>query len=127
MAQANPSGGGGLARFSMRFIAMIVGLVGVALALVILLLYTVFSVLGTVAGIPNDSVHFLWGVLLILLGVVGSLLAPILPIVAAVCLIVAGVGFFFVVGWWALIASPVLLIAGLLTFSNKRVNLPATD
>lgn len=124
MSQANQPRGG-VARFSMRAIAMIIGLVGAALALAILLLYTVFTVLATVAGIPNDTVHFFWGLFIILLGAVGAFMAPVWPVVAAICLIVAGIAFFFIVGWWALIASPFFLVAGLMTFSNQRVDLPA--
>ncbi|HEX8035436.1 MAG TPA: hypothetical protein VF510_16385, partial [Ktedonobacterales bacterium] len=115
---------GGLARFSLRAIATIIGLVGAVLALVVVLLYNVFNALGKVAGVTNDTAHFFWGLFIVLFAAVGAFLAPILPILAAIMLLVAGIALFFVVGWWALIASPLFIIAALLTFSNKRVNVP---
>ena len=117
----------GVARFSLRAIAMIVGLIGAVLVLIINILYNLLNLLGSIAGISNDSGHFVLGLFIALLGAVGAFLAPILPVVAAIILLVAGVAFFFAVGWWALIASPFLIVAGLMTFSNKRVNLPGVD
>jgi hypothetical protein len=124
MAQTN-EGRGGLARLSVRTIALIVGFIGSALALIVNLLYGLFHILGAIAGVPNDSAHFLWGLLIVLMGVAGSLMAPIFPIPAGLLLAVAGIAFFFVVGWWALIVSPFLLVAAALTLSNRRVDIPA--
>ncbi len=121
MAQADR---GGVARFTFRTAALVVGLVGTVLALIVVLLYTIFHVFGQVAGISNDTTHFWWGLVVVLLALSGSLLAPILPIVAAAMLAVAGIALFFIVGWWALIVSPFLLVAALMTFSNRRVNIP---
>lgn len=123
MAQADQRRGG-VARFSLRAIATIIGLAGAVVALVVDLLYTVANVLGKVAGVTNDTNHFFYGLFVVLFGAVGAFLAPILPIVAAIMLLAAGVAFFFVVGWWAFIASPFFVVAALLTFSNKRVNVP---
>ncbi len=116
---------GALARFSLRTIALIVGLVGSVLALIVNLLYGFFHVLGRVAGIANDSSHFFLGLLVVLIGVFGSLMAPVLPVLAEIALAVAGIAFFFVVGWWALFVSPFFLVAALLTISNRRANLPS--
>jgi hypothetical protein len=117
-------GRGNLARFSLRTIALIVGLIGTIIALIIALLYSVFHLLGRVAGVTDDSGHFLLGLLVVLMGVSGSFLAPILPLVAAALLAIAGIAFFFAVGWWALLASPFLLVAAGMTLSNRRVNVP---
>ncbi len=123
MPEAN-TGRGALARVSLRTIAMIVGLIGAALALIVNVLYGLFHILAAVVGAPHDSAHFFFGLLVVLLGVAGSLMAPIFPMPAGLMLAVAGVAFFFVVGWWALIVSPFLLVAAALTLSNRRVNLP---
>jgi hypothetical protein len=125
MAQAD-QGRGGLARFTFRTIATIVGLIGSVIALVLVLLYSLFDLLGTIAGVATDDTHLFAGLFLVLIGAVGSFMAPVLPIVAAVALAIAGIGLFFTIGWWALIASPFLLVAALMTFSNKRVNVPGT-
>ncbi len=127
MAQVNPGRGGGAARFSMRVIAMIVGLIGAILALAIVLLYSVFHALAEVSGIAHDTVHFFWGLFLVLLAAVGAFLATPLPIVSAIMLFVAAVGLFFVVGWWAVVAVPFLLVAAAMTFSNKRVEVPGAE
>ena len=118
---------GGVARFTMRTIAMIVGLMGVLLALVIDVLYSLVHLLGRVAGITNDSAHFFYGLLVVLIGLGGSFLAPVMPLLAAVMLAAAGIGFFLVVGWWALFASPFLLVAAVLTFSNRPVKIPGVE
>lgn len=126
MAQA--SGGEHQAgRFALRTIALIVGLIGAVLALVVNILYSLLHVLTQVAGLTHDSAHFFYGLLVVLVGTVGAFLAPILPILAAVLLAIAGIGFFAVVGWWAFIASPFFLVAAVLTFSNRKVTIPGTE
>jgi hypothetical protein len=125
MAQANESRGG-VARFTLRTIALIIGIVGTVIAFIINILYSLAHVLGRVAGIANDPTHFWWGLLVVLLALVGSFLAPILPVVAALLLVGTGIAFFFIVGWWAVIASPFLFVAALLTFSNRKVRVPGT-
>ena len=123
MAQANESRGG-VARFTFRTIALIIGIVGTVIAFIINILYSLAHVLGHVAGISDDPAHFWWGLLVVLLALVGSFLAPVLPIVAAVLLVGTGIAFFFIVGWWAVIASPFLFVAAIMTFSNRRVRVP---
>jgi hypothetical protein len=124
---AKASTGSRAGRLALRTIALIVGLIGAGLALIVNVLYSAVNVLGQIAGITADSTHFFYGLVVVLLGLSGALLAPILPIVSAIMLAVAGVGFFFIVGWWALIVSPFFLVAAALTFSNKRVDIPGTD
>jgi hypothetical protein len=113
--------GGGVVRFTFRSIALIIGLVGTVLAFIVNLLYSLFHVLGRVSGISADPSHFWWGLLCCLLALVGSFLAPIIPLAAAVLLLGTGIWFFFIVGWWAVIASPFLIVAAILTFSNRPV------
>ncbi len=117
---------GGAARLTFRTIATIVGLIGAVVAFIIVALYTLAHALGRITGVSNNPSHFWWGLLVILIGVVGAFLAPLLPIVSAIMLLGAGIAFFFIVGWWALIASPFLIVAGLLTFSNRRVSVSQT-
>lgn len=107
-------------QFSVRMLALIIGLIGVVIAFIINILYSSFHVLGRVTGITNDSTHFWWGLLVVLIGIVGSFLVLFIPIVAAVLLLVAGIAFFFVAGWWALFASPFLLVAAALAYNHSR-------
>jgi hypothetical protein len=107
-------------RLTMRTLAMLCGLFGVVVAFVINLLYSSLHVLGRVTGITNDQSHFFWGLFVILIGLIGSILALFIPSVGAVLLVVAGIAFFFIAGWWALLASPFLLVAAFLAYRNSR-------
>jgi len=109
-------------QFSMRILAMILGFIGVVIAFIVNLLYSSLHVLGRVAGITYSPSHFFFGLLVILIGLIGSVLALFFPIVGAVLLAVAGIAFFFIAGWWALLASPFLLIAAVLAFEHQRTH-----
>ncbi|HEX6482499.1 MAG TPA: hypothetical protein VF043_26955 [Ktedonobacteraceae bacterium] len=109
-----------MVQFSERTLAMLVGLLGVVIAFFINILYSTFHVLARVAGISNDKSHFFWGLLVVLIGFVGSLLVMFRPMVGAVLLVVAAIAFFFIVGWWALLASPFMLIGAALAFKHTR-------
>ena len=111
-------------RFALRTIALIVGLIGAILALIIDVLYSLLHALAHVTGVSNDRTHFFYGLVVVIVGAIGAFLAPIQPIIAAVLLVIAGIAFFFVVGWWALFTLPFFLIAAALTFSNRQVNIP---
>jgi len=99
---------------------MLIGIFGVIIAFIINILYSTFHVLGRVAGITNDQSHFFYGLLVILIGFIGSLLVLFFPIVGAVLLAISGIAFFFIVGWWALLASPFLLVAAVLAYRYSR-------
>jgi hypothetical protein len=109
-----------MVQFSERTLAMIIGLLGVVIAFCINILYSTFHVLGRVAGITTDRSHFFWGLLVVLIGLVGSILVMFRPMVGAVLLVVAAIAFFFIVGWWALLASPFMLVAAILAFKHTR-------
>jgi len=57
-----------------------------------------------------------------MIGLIGSVVTPFAPIVGAVLLAVAGIAFFFIAGWWALFASPFLLIGAVLAFEHHRTH-----
>ncbi len=108
----------------MRTLAMIIGLVGVVIAFVVNLLYSSLHVLGRIAGITSNPSHFFFGLLVVLIGLIGSVLALFVPIAGAVLLAIAGIAFFFIAGWWALLASPFLLIAAVLAYEHSRARQP---
>jgi hypothetical protein len=103
-----------------RVIALILGLIGVVIAFTINLLYSSLHVLGRVAGITDDSTHFFWGLVVVLIALVGSVLAMFIPSAGAVLLLIAGIAFFFIAGWWALLASPFLLVGAVLAYNVSR-------
>ena len=104
----------------MRLLTLIIGLIGTVIAFFINLFYSSFHVLGRVAGITNDQTHFFWGLVVVLVGLVGSLFAMFIPSVGMVLLLVAGIAFFFIAGWWALLASPFLLVAAFFAYRKSR-------
>jgi len=104
----------------MRILAMITGLVGVVIAFIVNLLYSSFQIMGRVSGVVSGPSHFLFGMLVIMIGLIGSVVALFAPIVGAVLLAVAGIAFFFLAGWWALFASPFLLFAAVLAYEHHR-------
>jgi hypothetical protein len=107
-------------QFTLRTLAMIIGLFGTIIAFFINILYSTFHVLGRITGITANQSHFFFGLLVVLIGLIGSLAVLLTPIVGAVLLLVAGVAFFFIAGWWALLASPFLLIAAVLAYRHSR-------
>jgi hypothetical protein len=64
------------------------------------------------------------GLVVVLIGISGSLMAPVFPILAGIALMIAGVAFFFAVGWWALVVSPFFFVAAAMTIINRRVDVP---
>ncbi len=59
---------------------------------------------------------------MVLIALVGSVLAMFIPITgAAVLLLIAGIAFFFIAGWWALLASPFLFVGAVLAYNASRV------
>src|SRR5262245_29279995 len=94
-------------RLFLRKIALIWGGIGAGLALILAIdiLYTSNHVLGQVAGLPSDMPHVISGLIVMVVGLIGALLAPNHPTLAGLMLGTAGFGFFASAGWWAFIAS----------------------
>lgn len=103
-----------------RTMAMIIGIAGAVIAFVINLLYSSLHLIGRIAGISDNQTHFFWGILVALIGVAGSMLTLFMPTVGTVLLLIAGVAFVFIAGWWALLASPFLLAAAFLAYRYSR-------
>jgi hypothetical protein len=93
---------------------MILGLIGFAIGLVA-------DFIGTVHGYATDVTHHGFvGLVLLLIGLAGSLLALFAPVVAAVLLLIAGIGFFYVLGTGALFVAPFFIVAAVLAFVDRR-------
>src|SRR5258708_14353076 len=90
-------------QFSLGTLAMLIGIFGVVVAFVINILYSTFHVLGRATGITSNQSHFFFGLLVILIGFIGSLMRLSGPILGAGLLGAArGPRFFF----WGLGACP---------------------
>ncbi len=104
-----------------RLGALILGLFGVIVALVVNFAYSGVHDALRLGGDKNISQsHGFIGFLLIVVGLVGALLALPAPVVSAFLLLVAGVGFFFIVKAYAILASVFLLLAALLAYIDRN-------
>lgn len=102
-----------------RIAALIVGLIGAFDALVVNIVISTFHDVSRLLGFGADPTHGFIGLGLIILGLAGAVISVRFPLVGGVLLLIAGVGFFFVVHWWALLASPQLLVAGALAIADR--------
>jgi hypothetical protein len=107
-------------QLGLRTLGMLIGLVGTCLAFAINLLYSSAHVLGRVFGITSDTGHFFWGLGVVIVALAGSLVALISAPVGSILLCIAGIGLFFVAGWWALFASPFLFLAAVVIYAGRR-------
>ena len=104
-----------------RTLALIIALLGVIIGAIINLLYSSLHLLARTAGVTSDQTHFLWGLVAVFIGLVGSFLALFSPAAGVILLVVVGIAFFFIVGWWALLVAPFLLFAAFLAYKYRRV------
>jgi hypothetical protein len=108
-------------RILARLTALILGVVGAIAALLINTVYSTNRHVNNLFFNGTSTSHGFIGLLLVFVGLVGAVIAPVFALPGAVLLAIAGIGFFFVVGWWALlVASPLLLIAAALAFNTAR-------
>jgi hypothetical protein len=103
-----------------RVVTMAVGLVGAVVAFVVNALYSFAHVLGRISGITADRSHFFIGTGLTIVAVIGAILVVGSPEAGALLLILATVGFFFILGWWAIIPALFLVSAAGLAIANRR-------
>ena|SRR5215469_7575151 len=102
------------AHSSMRTYAMAAGLYGTAVAIIIDALYSVFHVLWPVTIASDSSIYFLFELGLIMLASAGSFVIAANAHLGAVLLVLAVLGAFSTLGWWALLIAPLWLLAAFL-------------
>jgi len=98
-----------------RLGAMVVGFIGVIVGLIV-------DLVGAVNGNASNLVtHGGRGLLLVAAGIIGSLIVLFAPIVAAILMLIAGIGFFFVVGpLGAILVAVPFVLAALLAYADRR-------
>jgi hypothetical protein len=106
-------------KLALRTIGMILGLLASALVLIIDILYSLTNTLVKASGHTGVDSHFFLGLLITLIGVIGSFLADPLPDVSVLLMIIAAVGFFFLVSAWAIIPAIIFLIALVIVFLDR--------
>ncbi len=107
-------------RTALRVLAAIIGIVGAVVALIVNIVYSGVNDLLNVSGLSVHHSHGFVGLLLVVVGVIGALVAIPRPVVGALLLLVAGLGFIVIVHWWAFIASPLLLLAAVLAYMDRN-------
>lgn len=103
-------------RLALRIVAAIIGVVGAIVAFVVNL-----TVSGAhLAGLVRYQTHGFIGLLLVIVGLIGAFVGIPAPVTGAILMLIAGVGFIFIVHWWALVASPLLLLGAVLAYLDRK-------
>ncbi len=105
-------------RTTLRIAALVLGIVGAFDALFINVAVSLLGRFRDIVGYTTQTHGFI-GVLVVILALVGSVLVVRYPVAGGALLLIAGVAFIFVAHWWALLAAPQLLIAGLLGVAER--------
>lgn len=104
-----------------RILALILGLVGCAIALIVNISYSAFHrAVGILGDATLTRTHGFIGLGLILVGVIGSIVALFSPIIAALLLLIAGIGLFFVVKGFALFSILFFVLAAVFAFLGRH-------
>jgi hypothetical protein len=110
----------GILREFGRFTALIFGLIGSASALIILVLWgTIHTAIGAFQDSAAGPNRVGWGLLLIGIGVLASVLALFLDRISTILFLVAGIGLFWVISGWAVIPLVFFLIAAFFAFLDR--------
>ena len=107
-------------QFTPRICAVIAGLFGTAVSIVVYALYSIFLVLGPVTSQTDSSFAFALELGAILLAAAGSCLILIKAPLGTVFLVAAELGSFLVMGWLALLTAPLWLLAAFLPFFDRN-------
>lgn len=117
-------------RTALRIAATIIGIIGAIDGLVINFVVSAFKRAQEILGGTADPSHGFIGLFICLVGLAAALIVLRSPLVGGVLLILAGIAFFFVVHWWALLASPQLIVGGavaLIDWNASRAGRPSAE
>lgn len=104
---------------ALRFIALIVGVIGFVVGIVVNFAYSTIHFIRDMGGADIPPSHGILGFFVLVVGLIGALMAPALAVPAAVLLLLSGIGMFFIIHWAALLVSPFLIIAAVLAFLDR--------
>jgi hypothetical protein len=113
-------------KIPIRILALVSGILGAVIGFVINILNSTMHFVGQIAGITSNSGHLFIGTLVAIVACVASILVMISPEVGAILLILCTIGFFFAIGWWALIPAIFLLIGAWLAMTTRAERQTAT-
>lgn len=108
-------------RIIARVLALILGLIGCAIGLVVNVSYSTFHRAASMLGDATlDRTHGFIGLALIAVGVVASFLALVQPIAAAVLLLIVGIALFWVVKGFAVFSILFFVLAAVFAFLGRH-------
>ena len=102
-----------------RILGLIFGIVGAVIGFVINILNSTLHFVGRVIGTTTNSGHLFIGTLVAIIACIAAILIMFAPEVGGVILILCAIGFFFAIGWWALIPAVFLLLGAWLAFRAR--------
>jgi hypothetical protein len=110
----------GILREFGRITAMIFGLIGSVIALMIVLAWEAFHLTSVLVGSSTDSsTRTGWGLLLVGIAALASILALFLDRISSILFLIAGIGLFFVISGWAIIPLIFFLIAAFFAWLDR--------
>lgn len=115
----------GILKGILRLLATIIGLVGAVIALVVNGAHSLISDAEKLSGGTGRTTHGFLGILVFIVALVGALLSWPAPVMAAVLMVLASIGLYFIVGGAAFFAIPFLLVAAVLDYLDRRKGAPA--
>jgi hypothetical protein len=102
-----------------RILSLIFGIVGGVIGFVINILNSSMHFVGQVLGVTTTGGHLFIGTLVAIIAVIAAILVLFAPEVGGVLLILCTIGFFFAIGWWALIPAVFLLLGAWLAMRAR--------
>ncbi len=113
-------------RFALRTVALIIGVVGFVIGLIVNFAYSTFHFIGDMMGADVRQSHGVIGFLVLVVGLVGALIAPFSGLVSAVVMLVVGIALFFILHWAALLVSPFFIVAAVIAFLDRQASRAAS-
>lgn len=93
----------------MRMLALIFGIIGGVIGFIINILNSSLRFVGQLVGFTDTGGHVVIGTLVAIVACIAAILVMLVPEVGGILLILCTIGFFFAIGWWALIPAVFLL------------------
>lgn len=105
-----------VAKGVLRIVAAIIGAIG---AIILIIVNAAISAKHAILGNTVPQSHGVIGLVAFVVGAVGVFTTLLKPQWGAALMAVAGLGFIYVAGWGALLATPFLVIAAVLAFLDR--------
>jgi hypothetical protein len=110
--------------FAGRTLALISGIIGGVIGFIINILNSSLHFVGQIVGFTDSGGHLFIGTLVAIVACVGAILVMFSPEVGGILLILCTIGFFFAIGWWALIPAIFLLLGAWLALRARTQREP---